>query len=167
MFACVVGQNSNQYTGDSPDVIQQQTGNVVLDSSHSQLPRTEIDRQKCSNKLLSIPEEGRVGQEVKQKGERVQPKTYRSPVGVLTESYKSLREEELEQTGHGTVEDGFFFTEKRKRDEMLITCGNDSNDTDKKSFDLLKAAGKVVFVGVQFAHCPALNETLVVITVEN
>lgn len=125
MFACVVGQNSNQYTRDSSDVV---------DSSHSQLPRTEIDRQQCSNKLLSIPEEGGVGQEVKQKGERVQPKTYRSPVGVLTESYKSLREQELEQTGHGTVEDGFFFTEKRKRDEMLVICGNDSNDTGKAAF---------------------------------
>lgn len=136
LLECVLGQNVNQCTKDSPDVIQQQTGNIVLNSSHRQLPRTETDREEhLEDKILIITEEGRVVQEVKQKGERVQHKAYHtdsSPVGLVTESYESSTEQELEQIGYGTAEDSSIFSGKRERDDMHVTWGNNSTDTWKQ-----------------------------------
>lgn len=133
MLTCVVGVNPDQCVRDSTDILQQQTGDLV-DSSHSQLSRTEIDREKHSDEILSITEEGRVEQEVKEKSERVQPKAYhidRSPVGLLKESYESLTGQKLQQIGHGIAEDISIFNTKKERDKMCATCGN---ETEKAAF---------------------------------
>lgn len=133
--ACLIGQNINQYTRDSSDVIQQQTGNIVLDSSHSQFSRADIDRQKDLNKLLSISEEEILEQGGKQRGERVQHEPYHidgSPVSHVTESYESLAEQEFQQKGYRTAEDSLIFTKKRERDVMCVARSSDSNDTWKQ-----------------------------------
>ncbi|XP_078347657.1 uncharacterized protein LOC144632797 isoform X2 [Oculina patagonica] len=131
-----VWQNINQSTRDSPDDIQQQAGNIVLNSSHRQLRRAEIDREEHSeDKILITAEEGRVVRKRKQKGERVQPKAYhidRSPVCLVTENYQSVTEPELQQIGYGTAEDSSVFAGKRERDEMRVTRGNHSTDTWKQ-----------------------------------
>ena len=130
-FACLIGQNTNQYMRDSSHVIQQQTGNLVLDSSDSQFSRADIDRQKDLNKLSSITEERRVVQEVRQKDDKTYH-TNRRPVGLVTESYETLVEQDFQQIGSGTAEDSSIFLEKRERGAMHITHGSDNNDMWKQ-----------------------------------
>ena len=131
----------NQYTRDSPDVLQQQTGNIIHNSLQSQLPRTEIDRerQQYSDEVLSINEEGRfvddklIQPKVKKNYfEGVQPKAYhinRSRECLVTERYESMTEQELQQIGNRTAEDSTVFVDKRE--QMRVSHDKNSYDTDK------------------------------------
>lgn len=136
-LTCLIGQNINQYTRDSSDVIQQQTGNVhvVLDSSDSQFSRADIERQKDLNKLVSITEEEILEQGGKQRGERVHEAYHldRSPVSpAVAESYESLVKQEFQQKGYRIAEDSSIFTKKRERNVMCVGRSSDSNDTWKQ-----------------------------------
>ena len=129
MLTCVVGVSTGQCERDSGEILQR-TGNLV-DRPHSQLARTAVDRKKHSDEILNITEEGRVGQEGKDKDERVQPKAYhidKSPVGPLKESYDSLTEETPQNIGHGIAEDSSVNKKKRERDTMH------GNETEKAAF---------------------------------
>ena len=125
---CVVGISPDQHERDSTYTLQHQTGNLV-NSSHSQLSRTDIDREKHSDVVLSITKEGRVNHEVKEKDDTVQPKAcyiYKRPVGPLKESYEALTGQNLLQIGHGIVEDSSVYMKKRERDMMHINKGNET-----------------------------------------
>jgi len=125
---CVVGISPDQHERDSTYILQDQTGNLV-NSSHSQLSRTDIDREKHSDVVLSITKEGRVDQEVKEKDDTVQPKAcyiYNRPVGPLKESYESLTGQNLLQIGHGIVEDSSVYMKKREKEMMHINKGNET-----------------------------------------
>jgi len=121
MLTCVVGVTPDQHERNSCDSLQR-TGNLV-NSSHSQLTRTDVhvDREKHSDEILNVTEEGRVEQEVKEKGEKVYPKAYhidKSPVGPLKESYDSPTEENPQNIGHGIEDDSSDYKKKRERDAM-------------------------------------------------
>lgn len=116
---CVVGISPDQHEGDSTYIVQDQTGNLV-NSSHSQLSRTDIDREKHSDVVLSITKEGRVDQEVKEKDCYI----YKRPVGPLKESYEPLTGQNSLQLGHEMVEDSSVYMKKRERDIMHINKGN-------------------------------------------
>lgn len=116
---CVVGISPDQHEGDSTYIVQDQTGNLV-NSSHSQLSRTDIDREKHSDVVLSITKEGRVDQEVKEKDCYI----YKRQVGPLKESYEPLTGQNSLQLGHEMVEDSSVYMKKRERDIMHINKGN-------------------------------------------
>jgi len=129
MLTCVVGVSPDQCERDSADILQH-TG-ILVDSSHSQLSRTDVDREKHSDEILNITEEGRVEQEVKEKGESVLLKAYhidKSPIGPLKESYDSLTGQDPQNIGHGIAEDSSVFKKKRERDTIH------GNETEKAAF---------------------------------
>lgn len=138
-ITCVVGVSPDQRDRDSVDILHvQHSGNLVY-SSHSQLSRTDVDREKHSDEILSITEEGIVEQEVKENSERLQPKAYhidKSPVGPLKESYTSLTGQTPQNipVGHGIAEDSSVYKEKGERDIMHINHGiaEDSSVNKKK-----------------------------------
>ena len=128
------GVSPDEHDRDSVDTLQH-TGNLVY-SSHSQLSRTDVDREKHSDEIVGITEEGRVEQEVKGKGERLQPKAYRidqRPVDPLEESYMSLTGQNTQNilVGHEIEEDSSVYKKKRERDTMHISHGN---ETEKVAF---------------------------------
>lgn len=137
IWTCVVGVSPDQHNRDTVDILQH-SGHLVY-SSHSQLSRTDVDREKHSDEILSITEEGIVEQEVKENSERLQPKAYhidKSPVGPLKESYTSLTGQTPQNipVGHGIAEDSSVYKEKGERDIMHINHGiaEDSSVNKKK-----------------------------------
>ena len=130
MLTCVVGVSPDHCERDSADILRR-PGNLV-NSSHSQLSSTDVDREKHSDEILSITEEGRVEQKVKGKGERVQPKAYhdnKSPAGPLKESYESLTKQNSQKVGPGIAEDSFVYKKKKERDTLYINHGNETEDS--------------------------------------
>ena len=133
ILTCVIGVSPDQHDRDSVDTLQQ-TGNLIY-SSHSQLSSTDVDREK-HDEIVSTTEEGRVEQEVMEKGERLQPKAYHideRPVGPLKGSYMSLTGQSPQNipVGHGIAENSSVYKKKRERDTMHISHGN---ETEKVAF---------------------------------
>ena len=128
------GVSPDEHDRGSVDTLQH-TGNLVY-SSHSQLSRTDVDREKHSDEIVSVTEEGRVEQEVKEKGERLQPKAYhidQRPIDPFEESYMSLTGQNPQNilVGHEIEEDSSVYKKKRERDTMHISHGN---ETEKAAF---------------------------------
>ena len=139
ILTCVVGVSQDQQDRDSVDILHVQHSDNLVYSSRSQLSRTDVDREKHSDEILSITEEGRVEQEVKENGERLQLKAYhinKSPAGSLKESHRSLTEQNLQNiaVGHGIAEDSSIYKKKGERDIMHINHGivEDSSDNKKE-----------------------------------
>ena len=130
----------NQYTRDSPDVLQQQTGKIILDNSHSQLRRTEIDRERQYAEEGRYVEDKLIQPKVKKNYfEGVQPKAYhinRSRECLVTERYESMTEQELQQIGNRTAEDCSVFVDKRE--QMRVSHDKNRNDTDKAAVAFYK-----------------------------